>query len=54
MDINGREVAVLLNENRSSGNYEINFNAFDLAGGIYFYKLQADGFSETKKMILLK
>lgn len=54
MDINGREVAVLLNENRNSGNYEINFNASNLAGGVYFYKLQAEGFTETKKMILLK
>ncbi len=54
MDINGREVAVLLNENTSSGNYEVNFDASNLAGGIYFYKLQAEGFAETKKMILLK
>jgi hypothetical protein len=53
-DMNGREVANILNENKASGNYEINFNASALAGGVYFYKLQTEGFSETKKMILIK
>ncbi|MDP2302620.1 MAG: T9SS type A sorting domain-containing protein [Ignavibacteria bacterium] len=50
----GNEVATLVNENKSAGNYEINFNASKLSSGIYFYKLQAGSFNQTKKMMLLK
>ena len=53
-DILGREVEVLVNEDQDAGYYKINFNAAQLASGIYFYKLQAGDFVETKKMILLK
>lgn len=53
-DVNGRFVKSLVNENKSSGSYDINFDASNLAGGIYFYKLQAEGYSQTKKMILTK
>jgi photosystem II stability/assembly factor-like uncharacterized protein len=53
-DLLGREVATLLNEEKSAGSYEVNFNASGISSGIYFYKLQADSFSETKKLILLK
>ena len=53
-DILGREVKTLLNEFQQSGNHEIQFNAADLASGIYFYQLKSNGFVSTKKMILLK
>ena len=50
----GKEIKTLVNEEKPSGNYEINFNAENLSSGIYFYKLQAGSFVKTKKMILLK
>jgi hypothetical protein len=54
-DILGREIAVLLNnEIRDRGKYEISFDATDLPSGIYFYKLQAGGFMEMRKMNLIK
>jgi hypothetical protein len=53
-DVLGNEVATLVNSERSTGNYEIEYNASDLSSGIYFYRLQAGSFIETKKMILLK
>ncbi len=53
-DLLGREVATLVNGTKSPGNYEVNFNASSLASGIYFYRLQAGKFVQTKKMILLK
>lgn len=53
-NILGQKVATLVNENKSAGNYKVKFNAEKLASGIYFYKLQMEGFVETKKMILIK
>jgi acetyl esterase/lipase len=53
-DILGREVATLVNENQKAGEYKVEFNANNFPSGIYFYKLQAGSFVETKKMILLK
>ncbi|HLG33033.1 MAG TPA: T9SS type A sorting domain-containing protein, partial [Ignavibacteriaceae bacterium] len=53
-DALGKEVATLVNEGKSAGNYEVEFNADGLSTGIYFYKLQAGSFVETKKMILLR
>lgn len=53
-DILGREIAVLVNEEKSAGNHTVNFNGSNLSSGIYFYQLRAGNFSETKKMILLK
>ncbi len=50
----GNEIAVLINEKRTAGSYEINFEAGDLPSGIYYYQLVAGRFSETKKMILMK
>jgi hypothetical protein len=50
----GKEVATLVNETKASGIYEVEFNAENLPSGIYFYKLTAGKFSETKKMMLLK
>ena len=53
-DVLGREVEVLVNEEQDAGFYKVNFNAGRLASGIYFYRLQAGSFVDTKKMILLK
>ncbi len=54
-DIIGREIQTLVSEVQIAGTYSINFNANDLTGGIYFYRLKiGDKFTETKKMILIK
>jgi hypothetical protein len=53
-DILGNEISTLINEEKSSGLYVINFNGENLPSGIYFCKLQAKNFAMTKKMILLK
>ncbi len=54
-DILGSEVATLVNEEQSAGNYKIDFNASRLSSsGVYFYRLQAGSFVETKKMVVLK
>jgi uncharacterized delta-60 repeat protein len=50
----GEEVATLINEVKRVGNYELEFNASSMPSGVYFYRLQAADFVETKKMILLK
>jgi hypothetical protein len=63
-DVLGNEVALLVSEEKQPGNYEVEFsakggsasdgNAYELSSGIYFYKLQAGSFVDTKKMILLR
>jgi len=53
-DLPGREIATLVDEFKPAGKYEVEFNGKDLSSGIYFYKLEAGNFIETKKMILLK
>lgn len=53
-DALGREVAALVNEEKSPGTYKISFDASDLSSGVYFYKLQAGNFSATRKMVLMK
>lgn len=53
-DVLGNEVANLVNEQKSPGNYKVNFNAKNLSSGIYFYILRFNNSSITKKMVLLK
>lgn len=53
-DALGSEVATLIKKEQSQGNYEVEFDGSDLTSGIYFYRLQAGDYVETKKMILLK
>ncbi len=53
-DILGNEVETLINEFVNRGNYNVEFNGAGLASGIYFYKLQTDGYSAVKKLMLLK
>jgi hypothetical protein len=53
-DILGNEITTLVNEEKPTGEYEIEFDGSKLPSGIYFYQLKAGNFVETKKMILLK
>jgi hypothetical protein len=53
-DMLGKEVANLVNERKEPGNYSVTFNAADLPSGIYVYKLTANDFTATKKLMLVK
>jgi hypothetical protein len=53
-DISGRETAVLLNDWKPAGVYNANFDASKLSSGVYFYKLMAGTYTDTKKMVLIK
>jgi Secretion system C-terminal sorting domain len=53
-DILGREVSVLVNEHLKPGEYEAVWTADNMPSGVYFYNLTANGFSETKKMLMIK
>ena len=53
-NILGNEIKVLISEEKIPGNYEITFNAKELASGIYFYKIRTGEFSQIKKMTLMK
>ena len=53
-DLLGREVATLVNEEKPAGSYEVELNAAKLPSGIYFYRLKAGEYIETKKMVILK
>ena len=53
-DILGSEIATLVNEEKTAGKYEINFNASVLASGVYIYNIQSGSFTNSKKMLLLK
>jgi photosystem II stability/assembly factor-like uncharacterized protein len=50
----GEELETLVNEEKPVGTYEVNWNAANLPSGVYFYRLQAGSFVQTRKMILLK
>ncbi|MEI7485491.1 MAG: DUF1566 domain-containing protein, partial [Ignavibacteriota bacterium] len=54
IDILGKEVEILVNENRPAGNYKISWNGSNYPSGVYFCRLQAGDFINTMKMILLK
>ncbi len=53
-DVTGRQIRVLFNDIRGPGEYTFRFDASGLSSGVYFYKLEAGKFIETKKMVLLK
>jgi hypothetical protein len=58
-DVLGNEIATLVNEELSPGEYEVEFNSHsgevrNLTSGIYFYTIKAGSFAETRKMILMK
>lgn len=54
VDILGREVKILVNEFKQAGSYKIEFNAGELASGIYFCRMISGGYTDTKKIVLLK
>lgn len=53
-DLLGREIAALVNERKPAGTYSVTWNASLVSSGVYYYRLQAGTFAETKKLILLK
>ncbi len=53
-DVLGREVSTLVNENLNPGTYEVDFDGSKFSSGVYFYKLTAGSYTETKKMLLVK
>ncbi len=53
-DLLGREVAMLVNEKKTPGIYQVQFDASNLASGVYFYRLVAGDFVATRKMLLTR
>jgi choice-of-anchor B domain-containing protein len=53
-DVLGNEIATLVNEKLSPGSYEVQFDGSNLSSGIYFYRLETEKFTETKRMLLIK
>jgi hypothetical protein len=53
-DVLGREITTLIDQYQKEGRYEVEFNASKLASGVYIYRLEADDFVNSKKMLLVK
>ncbi len=53
-DITGKEVATIVNERLNAGTYRVDWNASEFPSGVYFYRLSAEGYGETKRMLLVK
>jgi hypothetical protein len=53
-DILGKEIQTLVNEQLQPGTYEVTFDGSNLPSGVYFYKLTAGDYTETKKMLMIK
>jgi len=53
-NVSGQKIGVLVDERKEAGYYSVDFNAINLAGGIYLYTIKANDFSQTRKMILVK
>ncbi len=53
-DISGRLVRTLIDSKQGRGSYKVEFDGINLASGVYFYKIETEGFIDTKKMILVK
>jgi hypothetical protein len=53
-DILGREVSVLVNDRKEPGAYEVRFDGSNLASGVYFYRLSAGTYVETRKLLLVR
>lgn len=53
-DISGKELEVIVNERLQAGTYQTEWNGSNYSSGIYFYKIQSDGYTETKRMTLIK
>jgi hypothetical protein len=53
-DVLGREVAVLVNERKAPGGYEVSFDGSGLSSGVYIYRLVAGAYTESRKMVLVR
>jgi hypothetical protein len=53
-NILGQQVASLVNSEQEAGYHEAQFNGITLASGVYFYRLQAGSFVQTKKLLLIR
>jgi choice-of-anchor B domain-containing protein len=53
-DVTGRQIAILADEYKRAGNYNLSFDAGRLSSGVYYYNIEAGSFTESKKMILVK
>jgi hypothetical protein len=53
-DVLGREVAVLVNERKQPGHYEVIFDGSKLSSGVYFYRMEAGSFVSTRKLLLVR
>lgn len=53
-DALGKAVKTLVSGDMTAGNYSVDFDAQNLSGGIYFYKMEANGFTDTRRMVLVK
>ena len=53
-DVLGKEIMTLINEQKTAGSYEVDFNGINLASGAYFYRLESSEFVDIKRMILIK
>jgi hypothetical protein len=54
IDLLGREIATLVNEKLDAGTYKVDWNASEFPSGVYFYRLTAEGYGETRKMLLIR
>ncbi|MBI5403622.1 MAG: T9SS type A sorting domain-containing protein [Ignavibacteriae bacterium] len=53
-DVLGREIKTLVNEVKAPGEYSVDFNGAELSSGVYFYRMESNGFTDIKKMMLIK
>jgi len=53
-DITGKEIETLVNEQLQPGTYETDWNASSFSSGVYFYKITAESYTETKRMLIVK
>jgi len=53
-DVLGREVKTLVNEVKAAGHFSVDFNASEFSSGVYFYRMESNGFNDIKKMMLIK
>ncbi len=53
-DVLGNEITTLVNENKTAGSYEVDFNASGISSGVYYYTMKAGDFIQSRKMIILK
>ena len=53
-DVLGKEVATLVDEQMQPGSYSVQFDGKNLSSAVYFYKLQTESFTDTKRMLMVK